>query len=260
MCEATPIIEIHKVDVDPGGWIFAFRYRVIWPNERNNTIICHNATAECSVTTCAVRKAATSSPTCRVIPEQGAVISIPPQATANDATDIWRSRYGEISTKKSLYSGTSIANQYKDMCLVMTVMDSTIERPKNGNFFPGSSCAYVPPPNLSCTVSDTLNINYGSLADSLVNGAKSSGDVILRCSAPATITLQLLGPKKIDLGRSGKLLASRYINDSNLANKFSVRVDTNNTSLRITSELESLMQYPDPGNFTGIGVLMMTYQ
>ncbi|MDD1135707.1 hypothetical protein [Pseudomonas shahriarae] len=256
VCEAAPTIEVTQLI--GSEWGYKFSYKVLWPNEEGRTVICNNLTTQCTVRACALNRKELSNARCRNIIWD--TITIEPQATISDAKNIWRNRYGAI-TRTMDYSGAGMPASYLERCFVMVVMDSADEWPTTGSVFPGSTCAFLPPANVTCTASDTLNINYGTLPDYDLNSRRASGEINITCTSPSTVKFQLIGSKKIELGNSGTLRAKLVTDtEKDLADGFSLKVGTSNTTLRITSVLESYYNYFTPGYFSGNGVLMMTYQ
>lgn len=249
VCQAIPSIEITKIDNREASVVY---YRVLWPHENDNIILCTNAVEDCMILPCKVRKGV--APTCNKGYE---TVIIPAQSTLAQARNRWVSRHGEIS---STFDYRAYLGGYEGLCFNMAVAYSTNPSANPSAFLPGTHCAFMPPPNLTCSVSDNLNINYGTLADDKADAAKAGADIEVRCSAAATVTLSIAGPRKIDLGRALQLQASLFINNKHLADGFSFKAGTQTTTLRVTSILEAPASFPLAGPFQGSSVLMMTYE
>ncbi|WP_420793270.1 hypothetical protein [Pseudomonas shahriarae] len=148
----------------------------------------------------------------------------------------------------------------ENRCLGLSITND-VNAPTQARYISDIVCAdSFPPSDVSCTASETLNINHGTLSDLSLNGATAAGNIILKCSSPATVKLTLIGPRKIDLGRSATLFSRLLVDNKDLSDGFSTKVGTSDTTLRVTSVLESTAQYPESGYFSGNGILLMSFQ
>lgn len=253
ICRAAPGVDIVKIVKIVNDSASTIHYKVIWPQEYDTRILCTNAAEGCLVAVCSARDISVL----RCTASDGLKIIIPARSTMQDTRRIWGRQHGEIS---NTYSSIGYLGAYDQWCLTMAISHSTGPGVVSGYPLPGTHCGYLPPPNLTCTVSDNLNISYGSLVDDHVDSATASGDIDVSCSAPATVSLSLAGSRTIDLGRTPQLQASLFIKNNNLANGYSFKAGTANTRLRVTSVLDTSSTLPAGGPFQGNGILLMTYQ
>lgn len=121
-----------------------------------------------------------------------------------------------------------------------------------------NSCGKVPPPNLNCTTSGKITIDYGTLDGSKLNGATASTTLSFTCNQAATATIKL-NDSVIDLGRKGDLTAAISIGGKDLATGSDVAVKSGTVTTTITSTLKA-KGTPAAGAFEGSGVLIIGYQ
>lgn len=116
----------------------------------------------------------------------------------------------------------------------------------------------MPPPDLVCTTSGKVTIDYGTLDSSKLNGATASTTLSITCNQAATATIQL-NDSVIDLGRKGDLTAAISIGGKDLATGSDIAVKDGTVTATITSTLKA-KGTPAAGAFEGSGVLIIGYQ
>ena len=247
--QAAPGVEILKIVNDTSS---VMHYRVLWPYENNNSILCPNAVEDCLVAVCAARTASYL----QCSKHDKAFIVIPAKTTTKNARKMWVDQHGEISRT---FSSRGYLGAFDEWCITMGIVYSAGAESAPGHSLPGTQCGFLPPPNLNCYISDNLNISYGSLADDNVDTAKADGALEVRCSAPATVSVYLVGPRTVDLGRGSELRASLMIDNKNLADGYSFKAGTATTTLHVKTVLNTSSP-PSGGPFQGNAILMMTYQ
>lgn len=185
-------------------------------------------------------------------------IMIPNGTTAVQAQQIWAGKYG---TSGSWQTGPWAAfTMNSSSCFAMILWpDGGGFSSQFGNIFPGgSSCGQIPPPNLACTTSGKVTIDYGTLSSGQLNGATASTTLSFTCNQAATATIKL-NDSVIDLGRKGDLTAAISIGGKDLASGSDVAVKSGTVTTTITSTLKA-KGTPAAGAFEGSGVLIIGYQ
>lgn len=239
-CLAAAYIDALTVRKD--NWNTIAYSKVVWPNEDSQNIICSMANG-CILRPCMVDDllGACSGDM------DGNSIPIPYGATMKAVRDLWVKNYGIISKEFRF--------KFANLGVCMTLGVSGV-----GSSFravPEVTCLTLPKANVSCTITQQLDISYNTLMSDKVNSAEAYGNINILCNDWVDVRLLLAGPKVIDLGRAGKLTASLHTQGKNLADGFEFRGSGQTATLKITSVLHSGQQDAEPGSFAGQGVIVM---
>jgi len=239
-CLATAYIDALTVRKDK--WNTIAYAKVVWPSEDSQNIICSMANG-CKIGPCMVDDLLDVC----AGDMDGNSIPIPYGATMKAVRDLWVKKYGIISKEfRFKFAETG-------MCMSLGVSGV-------GTSFravPEVTCLTLPKVDVSCTITQQLDISYNTLMSDKVNNAEASGNINILCNDWVDVRLLLAGPKVIDLGRAGKLTASLHTQGKNLADGFAFRGFGQTATLKITSVLHSGLQDAEPGSFSGQGVIIM---
>ncbi|MBN0977201.1 hypothetical protein JTY93_17275 [Pseudomonas hygromyciniae] len=240
-CLAAAYIDALTVRKD--NWNTIAYAKVVWPNEDNQNIICHHASG-CLLKPCMLDDLLAG---CQSDMDRNSV-QMSYGATLKEARDIWVKKYGIIS-KELRFKFADIS-----LCVTLGVSDT---RDINMKALPQVTCLNLPPVNVSCTITQQLDISYNTLVSDKVNNAEAYGNINILCDNWVNVRLLLAGPKVIDLGRAGRLTASLHTQGKNLADGYEFRGFGQTATLKITSVLHSGLQDAEPGSFAGQGVIVM---
>ncbi len=252
---ATPYVTVDKnyskwTPPGPGGVGGRTDYKIEgrweWKEQTGDVSIC-NDSSWCDLMLCN-----DVNWLCNSIQGFPALIRVNPGATAIQAQAAWAAYYG---TSGSWSIDTTRGMAVQPACYGIMI------RPANNyrllRFISGSSCAYPPPVNLSCTTSGKVTIDYGTLDGSKLNGTTASTTLSITCNQAATATVKM-NDSVIDLGRKGDLTAAISIGGKDLATGSDVAVKNGTVTTIITSTLKA-KGTPAAGPFEGSGVLIIGY-
>ncbi|CAI2468221.1 hypothetical protein AB6864_21440 [Serratia proteamaculans] len=222
-----------------------------WPSENGNVSVC--SLRKCRVLIC-VRRIDPSKriPLTLCDVKTATILS---GMTATQAQQEWVSKHGTSGSWQAGPSG--LAGAYDQNC-VGFVIENDIGIFGGAIPIIGASCGKVPPPDLVCTTSGKVTIDYGTLDSSKLNGATASTTLSITCNQAATATIQL-NDSVIDLGRKGDLTAAISIGGKDLATGSDIAVKDGTVTATITSTLKA-KGTPAAGAFEGSGVLIIGYQ
>jgi hypothetical protein len=175
--------------------------------------------------------------------------------TATQAQQEWVSKHGTSGSWRAGPSG--LASAFDQNC-VGFVVENTAGIFGGATPIIGTSCGKVPPPDLVCTTSGKVTIDYGTLSSGQLNGATASTTLTFACNQAATATITL-NDSVIDLGRKGDLTSAISIGGKDLASGSDVAVKNGTVTTTITSTLKA-KGTPAAGAFEGSGVLIIGYQ
>lgn len=241
-CLATPYMD--SVHVLKDSWNTIAYGRVVWPDEDSSTVICYSA-LDCMLNPCMLSE---GSSICASDMDETSV-HLPYGATMKQAREEWVKYFGTVSKLFRFRYTSQTLN--KTRCL-------TIASSFAGNKqLPGMECVKMPPINVTCSITEQLDISYNTLTADKVNNAEAYGTLNVLCSDWTSVRLQLVGPSEIDLGRAGTLTASLHIGGRDLANSYSFQGLGQTTSLKVTSILHSSRQEAEAGSFQGQGIIIM---
>ncbi|AHM75626.1 MrpH family fimbial adhesin [Yersinia hibernica] len=221
-----------------------------WPTEELNTVLC--SSSSCSVAIChystleSERCVNPSSALTRVTVGQG--------ATAETMRNAFVARNGASGTWATITPVLSSSNT----CFGIIYWQGAGDLNFTGNLIPGSYCGAVPPTPETCEVTGDVYINHGSLNQQDVNGAIKSEPIVINCTVSTTVKLTLVGGTSINLGQNGNLTSTLKVSGQDLSNGVSVTAGVGNSSFLIESTLHA-PALPDAGNFSGSGVVIMSY-
>lgn len=260
---APPIVAPFK------PWVANVQAKISWYEVDDKKVICSNSSG-CLVAFCylSFRYICQNAWTNQagwgyILPK----VIMPFNGTERDAQIAWESKVGtgQFSTYfTQVIAGESLISQYKKVCFLMMLAQTSTMQANTGALdsavpFPGSggNCAYVPPFQLVCTTSGKVDINYGTLDGSKLNGATASTTLSFSCNQAATAEIKL-DRTTLDLGRKGDLTAAISIGGKDLASGSDVAVKNGTVTTTITSTLKA-KGTPTAGPFEGSGVLIIGY-
>lgn len=261
------------------SWAAHITGKVGWYDTDDKQVICHNSSG-CAVMLCYPLGGnggfiyclnATPIDVYRGITLP--MVVIPNNSTERDAQIAWDSKIGNFDVRfqdPDGHAGTmsTIAGQYKNACFrVMIAQTSTLtsgaygtkpdpDPMRGGN----AACSYIPPYDLTCATSGKVEIDYGTLDGSKLNGSTASTNLSFSCNQVATAIVRL-DRNSLDLGRKGDLTAEISIDGKNLGTSVgsNVAVTNGTVTTTITSTLKA-KGTPAAGPFEGSGVLIIGYQ
>jgi hypothetical protein len=189
-------------------------------------------------------------------------ITIPNGATVSDAQIKWAAEKGSSGGFR-IYAGIFYNSQpfsiAGNACMGLLVWPSVNQMADSGGkLISGQACGILPPNDLQCTTSGKVDIDYGTLEASKLNGATATTTFSLTCDRDATATIKL-NDSVIDLGRNGDLTAAISIGGKDLATGSDVAVTNGTVTTTITSTLKA-KGTPAAGPFEGSSVLIISYQ
>ncbi|CAI0788847.1 Uncharacterised protein [Serratia quinivorans] len=239
-----------------------------WSSEESNSVICHRV-GGCTVGICLwdLRPKIPStgrSLTCTDYAEASVrdyTIVVPDGATVADVQAQWVAEKG-ASGNFRVYLGWFYPGKFEPagnscMGFLLWPLVGGVGSP-NASLIAGQSCGILPPADLKCTTSGKVEIDYGTLEASKLNGATATTTFSLTCDRDATATIKL-NDSVIDLGRKGDLTAAISIGGKDLATGSDVAVKNGTVTTTITSTLKA-KGTPAVGPFEGSGVLIISYQ
>lgn len=245
-----------KVPGQPGATSNDFTGQWDWKEQSGDVSICNSTKrGGCVITLCTKHAWYQCISTDNGITISGMTVTVPNGTTAAQAQVAWAAKYGTSGYWSIRDWRLSALINLKEYCIGITIYPRS--NPDLSEFIPGSSCAEPPPPNLSCTTSGKVTIDYGTLDGSKLNGATASTTLSFTCNQAATANIKL-NDSVIDLGRSGDLTAAISIGGKDLATGSNVAVKNGTVTTTITSTLKA-KGTPAAGAFEGSGVLIIGY-
>ncbi|MCU5771607.1 hypothetical protein N5923_00200 [Erwiniaceae bacterium BAC15a-03b] len=181
--------------------------------------------------------------------------------TRKEVMEAWRSAMGIP------FSGSFTVQDSTARCVGMFYIDQP-KQPAPENYtavrFPGSVCSELPPVNQACHVELQPEIDFGVLTSDEVNNQSREVTGQLYCELTGQITLygeSLLGERNIYLdGTQRNFYANLNIDNQDASGGVKFTLPGNN--IRQNFALKATLfaaTPPDAGNYTGSGIVYITY-